>query len=170
MGEVKSSVHAALTMYPAYSSFSTKESCSQMNSSCCRTTENSFCLKLGSVLCAKRKYISSVQVQEPVCYVLSKFRSVSVSDISQSHLGVNGKFDLVSLTQGIRDVNLQHGICLKVHVDCTWLQQDRDRVSNNAVSSTDTQRKPAVSYSVLFTYIILCHSTELNRYFQDYSH
>lgn len=159
MGEVKSSVHAALTMYPAYSSFSTKESCSQMNSSCCRTTENSFCLKLGSVLCAKRKHISSVQVQ--VCYVLSKFRSVSVSDSSQSHLGVNGKFDLVSLTQGIRDVNLQHGVCLKVHVDCTWLQEDRDRVSNNAVSSTDTQRKPTVSYSVLFTYIVLCHSTEL---------
>lgn len=40
-----------LTMYPAYSSFSTNESCSQMNSSCCRTTENSFCLKFGSVLC-----------------------------------------------------------------------------------------------------------------------
>lgn len=111
-----------------------------------------------------------MQVQEPVCYVLLKFRSVSVPDISQSHLGVNGKFDLVSLTQGIGDVDLQHGVCLKVHVDGTWLQEDREGVSNNAVSSTDTQRKPAVSYSVLFTYILLCHSTELNRYFQDYSH
>lgn len=68
---------------------------------------------------------------------------------------MNGKFDLVSLTQGIGDVDLQHGVCLKVHVDGTWLQEDREGVSNSAVSSTDTQRKPAVSYSVLFTYIII---------------
>lgn len=40
-----------------------------------------------------------------------------------SHLSVDGELDLVSLTQGVRDVDLQRGVCLQIHVQCPRLQR-----------------------------------------------
>lgn len=40
-----------------------------------------------------------------------------------SHLRVDGELDLVSLTQGVGDVDLQRGVRLQIHVDCPWLQR-----------------------------------------------
>ena len=47
--------------------------------------------------------------------------------ISPPHLGVDSELDLVSFAQGVRDVDLQRGVRLQIHVHGPWLQEDRDQ-------------------------------------------
>ena len=78
------------------------------------------------------------------------------------HLGVDGELDLVSLTQGVGDVDLQRGVRLQIHVHCPRLQENKDHMSHNAPHPL-ISRRSGEGQSADTNYLITGHMINIMR-------